>query len=312
MLQPQHIGLFFSNEHIQNAHKNRQRAPLKDAWAFLNESRFDGIAGAQLGGLRYRFSDDADAGRNALQKLEQQLQGELAPDAPFFDAVGETVALLQGYDMLHNHPDLTPDRAAPLRESLAARVEVLNQPERSLEPFERAWQSTLNVAAGAVLDWDEPFAAGVDVVKAFVQKHIHPEGHFPAAVEPNDGNGLQRHLLSAAALVLSAEAAALAGENLYTYEARGVGVLTPVPYAVYYFFYPEKWRWDEDHPPLTEEAVKEAYARHAGFFEIALNRDRLLKDLNLILDALRPVYDVYGGGLTTLTHGVPSKRGLFW
>jgi hypothetical protein len=36
--------------------------------------------------------------------------------------------------------------------------------------------------------------------------------------------------------------------------------------------------------------------------------------LKPLLEDLRPIYDPYGGGLTTLTHGValkPQRRGLF-
>jgi hypothetical protein len=41
-----------------------------------------------------------------------------------------------------------------------------------------------------------------------------------------------------------------------------------------------------------------------------LNRRFSSKLTRPILDDLRPIYDVSGGGLTTLTHALP-KRGLF-
>ena len=53
------------------------------------------------------------------------------------------------------------------------------------------------------------------------------------------------------------------------------------------------------------------FRRYGGYLEI-LNRRTGFKDLKPLLEDLRPIYDPRGGGLTTLSHGVPvKKRGLF-
>jgi hypothetical protein len=117
-------------------------------------------------------------------------------------------------------------------------------------------------------------------------------------------------LLSTQALILTAEAAAHAGTNLWDFQHRSISAMTPTPYLLYYYYYPEKWRWDVG---LEGEDVKALYRRHAGFWEMAQHRAPN-RDRKILLDELRPIYDTWGGGLTTLTHcneTAPKRRGLF-
>jgi hypothetical protein len=124
-------------------------------------------------------------------------------------------------------------------------------------------------------------------------------------VEAGDKRGFFRQLLTAQALVLMAEAAQHVGVDLWGYESRGVSAVTAASYLIFYYYYPQKWRWDKD---LVEDDVQPLLRRHAGFLEMVYRR-RPLRDFQVLLKALRPVYDVWGGGLTTLTHGAPLRRG---
>jgi hypothetical protein len=122
-------------------------------------------------------------------------------------------------------------------------------------------------------------------------------------VESGDGLGFYRQIRSVQALVLMAEAAQHAGVNLWDYTVRGVSVMTAVTYVMFYHFRPDKWRWDEG----LEAVIPPFFRKHAGFMEMVNRRDNRPRDIQMLLDDLRPIYDVYGGGLTTLTHGLAAS-----
>src|SRR5262245_11098432 len=70
MFKPQHAGIYFTDEHIQQAQKNRDSEPYAAAWARLHEmSEADGLIAAQLNGLRYRFEGNDDAGEKTVDLL---------------------------------------------------------------------------------------------------------------------------------------------------------------------------------------------------------------------------------------------------
>jgi hypothetical protein len=117
---------------------------------------------------------------------------------------------------------------------------------------------------------------------------------------------MERSVQAVTALTLMAEAAAHVGVDLWAYQVRGVSVTTAAIYPMYYFYVTDKWQWEA----IAPEQVQAIYRAHGGYLEILHHRLRH-KDFKPLLDELRPLYDPYAGGLTTLTHGVVVKRGLF-
>ena len=82
---------------------------------------------------------------------------------------------------------------------------------------------------------------------------------------------------------------------------------TAAIYAAAYYEYRDQWTWDI--PPDAEE--NEAYYQeNAAYLEI-LNRQLRPAVLKATLSKLRPMFDPFGGGLTTLSHAETSSRGLF-
>lgn len=319
MAKFQHNGVYFTDEHIQQAQANRNQPPFEQAWAYLYDADpTDALASALLRCFRWRFGGNADDGETAAALLTESLQQSKA-DALFLDEAFATLAQVQAAEMVRGW------WTEGLEAALIERVERLNQIDE-LRFLERLWQCAVNISAGVVFEWDDAFSAGIETFKRTIAEDIHPQGYIPPAVggkltgrgrnefierdkkEPvTDGTALMRQLLATAALVLSAEAASHAGENLWSYESRGVSVMTPVPYTLYYYHYPERWKWDA---LPDSDSVKQLYARHGGFFEMVYRRTGF-KDLLPMLTDLRPMFDVFGGGLTTLSHGVVPRRGLF-
>jgi Alginate lyase len=310
MFKPQHTGIYFTDEHIQQAQKNRESEPYLSAWARLRDMpESDRLTTAQLNALRYRFESDDDAG----EKTVDLLRGgdiNIGEDTIYIEAVAVTLALAQCFEMARDHLSFPHASQAAWLEAFTTRVEQLNHPAYDLLHFEHLWLNLLNLVAGIVLEQEERFQKAVEIYKAAIQHDVHPEGYIHKAVDAQDGHGLYRMLLSTQALILTAEAASHAGENLWAYEYRGVSAMTPTPYLLYYYYYPDKWRWDA---PLEKEAAQALYKRHAGFWEMA-QRQKPSRDRKILLTELRPIYDIWGGGLTTLTHGGTGeikRRGLF-
>jgi hypothetical protein len=52
------------------------------------------------------------------------------------------------------------------------------------------------------------------------------------------------------------------------------------------------------------------YREHGAFLEM-VNRRARPRTIQTLLDELRPCFNATGGGLTTLTHALPARRGLF-
>lgn len=300
----EHCGLVFTGEHVRQAREGREREPLKTAWAFLLEQdQTGGLSAAQWNALRYRFNDDFAAGERAVRML---LDLGLSVTGEPFDRLSAMLALAQTFEMLRDHPAFEQTTLAAWLETFAARVADFNQGAAALSPLETLWLGTLNIAAGLVLEREDWFKTGTDTYRQTIRDEVRPEGFLPQAVEGKDGGSLLRQLLSVKALVLSAEMADHAGVDLWDYASRGVSVMTACAYLFFYYYYPEKWRWDT----LAESEAARLFRDHGGFLEM-VNRRARPKDLKLMLDQLRPIYDVTGGGLTTLTHGVPARRGLF-
>ncbi|MBI5666964.1 MAG: alginate lyase family protein [Chloroflexi bacterium] len=300
----EHCGLTFTGEHIRQARAERDREPFRSAWAFLLEQEQTGaLSAAQWNALRYRFDDDTAVGERAVRML---LDLGVGYNGEVLDQLTTLLALAQTFEMLRDHPAFDQPAPTAWLESLAVTVSDFHHAADRLSPLEQLWLGTLNIAAGVVLEREDWFEAGADIYRQTIHDDVRPEGFLPQAVDGRDGGSLFRQLLSVKALVLSAEIAAHAGADLWGYAIRGVSVMTACAYLFFYYYYPEKWRWDT----LVEGEAPRLFREHGGFLEL-VNRRARPRDARLMLDELRPIYDVTGGGLTTLTHGVPTRRGLF-
>jgi hypothetical protein len=303
-MQVIHCGLYFTPDHIEQARQQRSKAPYAAAWALLDSyAPTDEMARAQHGGLRYRFAGDTDAGARAVDYLRA---ADPSPDAglPLFRVAAHLMTLAQVSELVRDHPAWGAKRA--WLDAFAGCVADLGPPLDDLPLPDAAWLNALYLVGGVVLEHDAWFKGAVETFQRMVDLDIHPEGYIPRAVEAqvSQDHSLYRLLLTAQALILMAEAAGHAGVDLWAYEKRGVSAMTPLPYLLYYYYYPEKWRWDDS---LELEKTQALYRQHAGLWEMAQRR-AYSRDRRLLLDELRPVYDVWGGGLVTLSHGGEARR----
>ena len=101
-----------------------------------------------------------------------------------------------------------------------------------------------------------------------------------------------------------AEMAAQAGLDLWSYDNRGVTPATAATYLLYYFYFPEKWKWS---PGLTRQRTTDVIRREGAFLEI-VNQRAPLHAVDPLLEELRPLFCPWTGGLTTLTHSIPPVR----
>jgi hypothetical protein len=293
MFKPQHTGVTFSEMHIQQARTNRGKTPFDSAWQMLEHIQpNNALEAAQIGGLRFRFNSDQRAGEEAIDALFDQFNADTSDSLGYLEALAETVTLAQSFEMLRTHPAFAPGKQAQWLDQFWERVSTLNQSQYGLERYEEIWQGL-----------------GVELFQQVIREEIHPEGYLHKAVSVKDGHSFYRQLLSVKALALMAEAATHAGIDLWRYAFRGVSVMTAAAYVTFYYYYPEKWQWDEENFG-DGESITSLFKQHSGFIEM-VNRHESIKATRLLLDDLRPIYDPYGGGLTTLTHGVVVKRGLF-
>lgn len=303
-----HCGLYFTPEHIEQARRERNQEPFLSAWLYLRDREQSGAAEARWCGLRYRFSDDHEAGESAIHALEKFTNNEKSEANTYLDAVFETLVLAQTFEMVREHPAFAADARRRWLEFLATRISTLaNSPDKDTHT-EALWMALLNLAGGVVLENEPLIQSGIDEFKRSVTEDIRPQGFIPKAVEGKDGGSLYRQILSVSALALMAEAATHAGVDLWEYSVRGVSVVTGAMYPIYYFYTPEKWQWDAG---ISVEEAQNLFRQYGGYLEMLYRRTRH-KDLKPLLQDLRPIYDPRAGGLTTLTHGVVEKRrGLF-
>jgi hypothetical protein len=319
MFQPLHCGLYFTDEHIRQARDQRDTEPFRGAWAVLRQRRqVDLLNLAQWQGLLYRIEDDAGAGARAASILQQD---DLTPSNPAnaVEVVAAALVQAQSFEMVRDHPAF--ERSGVWMQRFASLVDDLNRAADDWLYSEHLWLNALNLAAGIVLEDEERFVRAAETFKEVIRYDIHPEGYIRKAAQGLPHESLKRMLLAAQALILTAEMAAHAGENLWAFNERRVSALTPTPYLLYYYYYPEKWRWDaeaeadavpeEGESRIEIEAAQALYKRHAGLWEMA-QRQSWSKDRQMLLDEIRPVYDLWGGGLLTLTHGtIEQKRKRF-
>jgi hypothetical protein len=322
MFQPIHCGLYFTQEHIQQARDQQESEPFRAAWAMLHQRRqVDLLALAQWQGLLYRFDDDAEAGARAVRILQQD---DLMPSNPsnHIELVAAALTQAQCFEMVRDHPAFTD--SGEWMQQFRGVVSEFNQSSGDWLYSEQVWLNALNLAAGIVLEDESLFAQAVEIFRNIIRHDVHPEGYIRKAAQGQRHESLMRMLLAAQGLILTAEMATHTGEDLWAFNERRVSALTPMPYLLYYYYYPEKWRWDaeiegdavpeEGESHIEIEAAQALYKRHAGMWEMA-QRQSWSKDRQMLLDSIRPVYDLWGGGLVTLTHGSAEQKrrrfGLF-
>lgn len=330
---PHNIGLYADTTLLEEARAGRAQAPVLWGWLFLTAAAgtplrevsapvpgnrkatepilrrvLNAHEQALLDAFAWRYADDAAAGANAVAVLQTGF-GFTQHTAPLAE-VQELVSAAQMMSLVQDHPAFVPF-ANEWRSAFHEHVAALLAVEPSQVDL-LAWKNLLAIVAGIVLHDETLFRHGTDGVQAMIHT-IHPEGYIAQSVQSADIATFERVMTIVSALVLSAEAATRAGVALWDYENRGVSIMTTVAYIVYYYYYPEKWKWATG---ITAEMAKEAFITHGAFLEIA-EQHTSLPGSALILGELRPMFSLADGGATTLSHaGAPipprRKRGWLW
>lgn len=224
--------------------------------------------------------------------------------------------------------DFSAVHAKPLRAALLAHVPAV---AHKLQDGLNAWQASIGKAAFISIPDAEALTLSLrwmhlgaclaalgaddllDPVQALYQQvidqHVHPEGYLRPLVENKQAGTFERLYEGIRALALTAIVAQGAGRDLWRYENRGVAVTTAVAYMVYYYFYPEKWRWEAQ---LDAEQVKARYHQRGAYFDLT-NARTILRNMAPLLAELRPCCDLTGGGYATLLCAskapTPAKKG---
>lgn len=310
---PPHCGLIFTDEHIKTARAHNDKPPFAPAWALLDTLEApDDITAGLIAGWHYRLKGDVEAGERGADRLTDSLPNIPQAESPVvryraFFALSQMLELLRdvptmarsGGMWMMTYRDFLHDLPAPPAD----------------DRIETAWHGVAQMAAGVVLEDQALFNAAVAVFKATIDEEIHPEGYFRTAVKVDpEARSLANQILGVQALVLLAEMASCAGVDLWRYENRGVSVITAATYSLYYYFYPEQWRWhggDNNNAGkgVPMDVAKPLFQESAGFVEIIAGRyPKPLRAATMILRDLRPIFDPYGGGLVTLTHAQPEPE----
>ena len=306
----QHCGLYFTPDHIQIAHEHVSHEPFQSAWLYLSTqpTSDDGMNDSDLilQAFRYRLSSNHDAGEQVIHALQSGYGLNLDSYPTYFDALVTGVTLAHATEMVRDHPAFASGYAS-WQANYANFADQLQHPPENSTVVDHIWLGFFNLVAGIVLDADDRFEAGCEVFRHTIQQ-IRPEGYLAAAVEGEDEASFQRQFLVVAALVCMAEAATHAGVDLWNYNTRGISITTAAAYMTYYYYYPTQWRW----ATIAEEPAKALFTDAASFLEMVYYHARP-HDLKLLLEEQRPLFNPALGGLTTLTHAIPSKerRGLF-
>jgi hypothetical protein len=299
-----HCGLYFTPDHVKAALKDRERDPLKVAWAALDSPAAHPWDQALLNGFRWRFGADPVAGEAAVRALTGSPAVQAA--APVEETLVHLLLLAQLAELVRDHSAFNPALWDEWAGGYAAGVESVLGADSAPVVDARLRLALLSLVSGIVLEHEAWFEQGAEGFRQAIREDVRPAGYLESAISEKDGGTFQRQFRATGALVLMAEAAGSIGVDLWGYESRGISVSTAATYLIYYYYYPEKWKWE----PLPPETSQPLYQQEGGFLEMLYRRNRH-KDMKLMLDDLRPVFDRSGGGLTTLSHAVGVRRGLF-
>lgn len=326
-----HSALYFGQDEIDNAQSQREKnEDLQLAWQWLLAKPGDVIKErkakdknsepeqvikpelSQSGELissafRYRFAEDKSAGQRAVEILSSGFG--LNDKATLLETVIDIVTVAQAFEMMR---DLLPERDAWLANFSDFTNSLLENYE-SAGFIEQVWLITLKIASAVVLEDQSRFEEAVNQVKDVINTQLHPEGYFkPLSENPTTKEvAFKEMVLACGALTLASEVATQAGENLWKYENRGLGLNTAITYLVYYYFYPKKWRWGDEE--LTDEHTQAIFTESGAWIEISTGRVNP-RGVELLLEEQRPFFSPHMGGLTTLSHikmEKPWSFGLF-
>lgn len=331
VLPIEHLGLYFGQAEIDNAKSQRAKQDdLQSSWQWLLASDGEIIKERKPiekdadpvqvikpvlsteqalieQAFRYRFADDAQAGQSATEYLLNDFR--LADRATLLETITHALLGAHAFEMVR---ELMPHADSWLG-NFSDFTESLLQAYDEAPYLDKLWLITLSIASGVVLEDASRFEDGIALFRHVIDKDVHPEGYFKPLVTDAKvkETAFRDMVLACAALTLAAEAATQAGDNLWHYEKWDVGINTAVTYLVYYYFYPDKWRWGEDD--LTEEQTREIFAQLGAWIEISTRRMNP-RGVELLLEDQRPFFNAYMGGLTTLSHfktEKPKRFGLF-
>lgn len=329
------LNLYLDDGLIAAASKALDREPVVGAVAFLNAQPGDVIrqkpaptrqdkSATQpvlrrattphedmlIRAYRWRFLEDAEAGMAATSALFESGYG-LNPAETTGESLRQWVSALHIADLLHAEPHFARDAAA-WHHAAHDRLMALRH-EAGEHLLHQAWLHLAELIWAQGVDDAAASAAALEHLRRLVDQ-IHPEGYVKGVVMAKESErNFQQMLELTGALCLAAEAAERISGGLWSYQNRGVGISTAVAYVVSFYFYPQKWRWEG---PLEEAFVTEQLVQHGAFLEMAARRAPL-RATDILLDALRPMFSLSFGGLTTLTHGAPpepepKKRRFLW
>ncbi len=297
--QPKHCGLYFTDENLRLARENRQREPIRSALARLRQPGDAPLVSAQLAGLRWRLWGDAEAALPAIDSLRQVNDSQGSGDVQ--SQLRHLLAWLSVLEMLREHPAWRPLQSDWLA-ALEARLDIIMPAADDASPLDGLWFGALNLAAGIVLERAAYFQRGQESYQQAIHGHIHPEGFLKGIVDVHDvTQSYSLQVSGTCALVLMAEMAWHVGVDLWSFDNRGVTPITAATYLLYYYFYPERWKWEAR---LTRETTESVMRTQGAFIEMVNRRHRLPGIDHLFMD-LRPMFGAAAGGLTTLTHGIP-------
>lgn len=291
-------GLFHSEADLQLVRENIEREPIRGAVARLRSAEADRLGQAYLSALRGQLFGDRAAGDSAADALKTA--DFMSDGGDGLECLKRALGWLSVLAMLRDHPACEASWRAAI-------VDALSRFEARDEGLQALWLGALTLAAGIVLESDERIERGAAVYRRAVERMIHPEGFLRGIADLADAPGrYEAQASGCCALVLLAEMAGRVGLDLWSYESRAVGVFTAVAYTHFYYFFPEKWRWEEG---LTLARTREIMRREGAFMELAHRRNPP-QGIEQFLAEQRPLFCAWGGGLTTLTHGLapPAKK----
>lgn len=301
------VGLFYTAEQLQSAQDHRDTEAITQATEYLmNTSSDNPLTEAQLAGLRYCFLGDDASGLQAVEHLQQiNLPAISLSDQA---RAKELLGWLNVVEAVRPHPAWLT-----LQDAWLTALSGLHHSLYDGSVLDGLWGGALDIGMGIVLGDEALFNQGADVYQVAIDHHIHPEGFLKGIVDDdNVTESYQDQVSGTTALVLMAEMAHSVGSDLWSVNNRGITPVTATAYLLYYYYYPEKWKWGGD---LTREATEALINTDGAFLEI-VNHRQPVRGVDILFGECRPLFGNTSGGLTTLTHGIPmppkKKRwGLF-
>lgn len=296
----QQKGLIHTEADLQLARDNLQREPIRVALAKLGEAQADRLAQAHLWALRGQLDKETEPGHRAADLLRRS---DLAGEGGDLEGIKRSLGWLSVMAMLRDHPAWEPS----WRDAIAPMLSRFAEPDDNLRAL---WLGALRLAAGVLLECEHEIERGAAVYRAAVEHWIHPEGFLKGIADvPNAPGRYEAQVSGCCALALMAEMAGNVRLDLWSFESRAVGIFTAATYTHFYYFFPEKWRWEEE---LTLARTQAIMRREGAFMEL-VNRRNPPQGIEQFLAEQRPLFCAWGGGLTTLTHGLsPPKKQKRW